>query len=393
MNLSEKIIELIKLKKEGKTWDFKEKWYTSKALLLHDILNMANNETDEDSFIIIGVDESNDFSVVDVKNDSNRYNQNRLNNLLHSTKIKFAGDNIPIIKLETININNCCIDVIIIKSTDSVPYYLIDDYVENISQNNGKKLEIIVHSSNVYIRRNDSNTPINKCATDNEIEQLWRKRFGINLSVHEKFAKILSNKNEWEYYDNIYFHKYILDFTFKILDENCNNTYLPTPYSYEQYDTSQDTHILEVFFRNMKIDEYRLDYLDGGRLLYLYPNTEYLSKPQTFNHEVYSYLYFIKDDIRFKINKIFLDFTNSDHRYIFNIIKEYVIFFDNIEQKNLYNQYLLKNLNTILKEGKKIEKNYSFIKIDKNLIKEKVIEDICQKKIITQIYNNNYKAK
>lgn len=191
MNLSEKIIELIKLKKEGKTWDFKEKWYTSKALLLHDILNMANNETDEDSFIIIGVDESNDFSVVDVKNDSNRYNQNRLNNLLHSTKIKFAGDNIPIIKLETININNCCIDVIIIKSTDSVPYYLIDDYVENISQNNGKKLEIIVHSSNVYIRRNDSNTPINKCATDNEIEQLWRKRFGINLSVHEKFAKIL----------------------------------------------------------------------------------------------------------------------------------------------------------------------------------------------------------
>lgn len=143
----------------------------------------------------------------------------------------------------------------------------------------------------------------------------------------------------------------------------------------------------------MKIDEYRLDYLDGGRLLYLYPNTEYLSKPQTFNHKVYSYLYFIKDDIRFKINKIFLDFTNSDHRYIFNIIKEYVIFFDNIEQKNLYNQYLLKNLNTILKEGKKIEKNYSFIQIDKNLIKEKVIEDICQKKIITQIYNNNYKAK
>ena len=122
MNLSEKIIELIKLKKEGKTWDFKEKWYTSKALLLHDILNMANNETDEDSFIIIGVDESNDFSVVDVKNYSNRYNQNRLNNLFHSTKIKFAGDNIPIIKLETININNCCIDVIIIKSTDSVPY-------------------------------------------------------------------------------------------------------------------------------------------------------------------------------------------------------------------------------------------------------------------------------
>ena len=90
---------------------------------------------------------------------------------------------------------------------------------------------------------------------------------------------------------------------------------------------------------------------------------------------------------------IFLDFSNSDHRYIFNIIKEYVIFFDNIEQKNLYNQYLLNNLNTVLKESKKIAKDYSYIEVDKNLIKEKVIEDICQKKIITQIYNNNFKVK
>lgn len=393
MDLSKKIIELVNLKKEGKTWDFKEKWYTSKALLLHDILNMANNETSKDSFIIIGVDENDDFSLVNVKDDPNRYNQNRLNNLLHSPKIKFAGDNIPIIKLETVNIYDCYIDVIIIKSTDNVPYYLVDNYVEKTLDNNGKKLEIIVHSSHIYIRRNDSNTPIDKCATVNEIERLWRKRFGIDLSVHEKFMKILSNKNEWEYYNDVYFHKYIPDFTFEILDKNDNNTYLPAPYSYEQYDKNQNTHILEVFFRNIKIDEYRVDYLDGSRLLYVYPNTEYISDSQNFNREVYSYLYFVKDDVRSKINNLFLDFTNSDHRYIFNIIKEYVIFFDSIEQKNVYNQYLVKNLNTILKESKKIAKDYSFIEVNKNLIKEKVIEDICQKKIITYIYNNNFKEK
>ena len=179
MDLSKKIIELVNLKKEGKTWDFKEKWYTSKALLLHDILNMANNETSKDSFIIIGVDENDDFSLINVKDDPNRYNQNRLNNLLHSPKIKFAGDNIPIIKLETVNIYDCYIDVIIIKSTDNVPYYLVDNYVEKTLDNNGKKLEIIVHSSHIYIRRNDSNTPIDKCATANEIERLWRKRLEL----------------------------------------------------------------------------------------------------------------------------------------------------------------------------------------------------------------------
>lgn len=52
----------------------------------------------------------------------------------------------------------------------------------------------MVHSSNIYVRRNDSNTPINKCATEIEIEKLWRKRFGLNLSVQDKFLKILSKK-------------------------------------------------------------------------------------------------------------------------------------------------------------------------------------------------------
>ena len=58
----------------------------------------------------------------------------------------------------------------------------------------GKKDKITVHSSNIYIRRNDSNTPINKCATEIEIEKLWRKRFGLDLSVQDKFLKILSKK-------------------------------------------------------------------------------------------------------------------------------------------------------------------------------------------------------
>lgn len=141
MNLEEKILSLINLKREGKTWDFKEKWYTSKALLLHDLLNMANNETYEDSYIIIGVDENKDFSLVDVSTDINRYDQNRLNNLLRSTKVVFASDNIPTVKLETIKIGDTNIDIIIVKSTDKVPYYLADNYVESTSSSNGKKIK------------------------------------------------------------------------------------------------------------------------------------------------------------------------------------------------------------------------------------------------------------
>lgn len=387
MVLKEKIAELIKLKKEGKTWDFKGNWYTSKALLLHDILNMANNETYEDSFIIIGVDENNDFSLVDIKNDSNRYNQNDLNNFLYGSKVKFAGNNVPTIKLETIEIDNCNIDVIIIKSTNKVPYYLIEDYIEKLSSTNGKKSEIIVHSSNIYIRRNNSNTAINKCASDIEIEQLWRKRLGIDLSVHEKFFKILSNKEEWESYNDIYFHKFCPDFTFKMLEENCNSQYHRPIYSYRQYDKRQHTYILEIFFRNIKIDEYRVDLLDGGRMTLVYPNIEYISKLESCR-ETYTYLYFVKNDIRNKLNNIFIDLEeNSEHRYIHSIVEEYVIFFENDIEKIKFDEHLKSNLEDLIEKSKKIIDDYSDIEVEKDTIKEKVIEEICLQKTIVEAYN------
>ena len=387
MDLKDKILQLIELKKEGKTWDFKDKWYTSKALLLHDILNMANNETTEDSFIIIGVNENNNFSLTDMKDEPNRYNQIRLNNLLRSSKVKFAGDNVPKIKLEEVNINGCHIDVIIVKSTSDVPYYLTENYVEKVAINNGKKDEIIVLASNIYIRRNDSNTPIDKCAADNEIEQLWKKRFGMNLSVYEKFSRLLSNPEEWEEYDEVHFHKFNPDFTLKTIDEDYSNSYIPASYSYEQADSRQNTHMLEVYFRNMKIAEYRIDWLDGGRMSYLYPYMGYLKV--SANRETYSYLYFVKDDIESKLNRLFLDLeNNSEHRYIFNIVKNYVIFFEDIFEKERFHEYLQKNIDDIVKESKKYIEEYSYIHIPKGLLREKVIEELCLQKEIVKIFND-----
>ena len=55
------ISQLINLKQEGRYWDFKRQWYSNnkKGDLLHDIICMANNLTDKDGLIIIGVDEEN----------------------------------------------------------------------------------------------------------------------------------------------------------------------------------------------------------------------------------------------------------------------------------------------------------------------------------------------
>ena len=87
-----KIIEkLISLKQEGTYWDFKREWYTQdkKADLLHDIICMANNLENRDAYIIIGVDEEKDYSLINMKLDVNRKNTQKLVDFLRNKK--FAG--------------------------------------------------------------------------------------------------------------------------------------------------------------------------------------------------------------------------------------------------------------------------------------------------------------
>lgn len=66
--LKQEIIELINLKQEGPYWDFKREWYSKekKQDLLHDIISMSNNLSNRDAYIIIGVDEENDYEPVSV---------------------------------------------------------------------------------------------------------------------------------------------------------------------------------------------------------------------------------------------------------------------------------------------------------------------------------------
>ena len=68
------ILHLISLKQEGAYWDFKKEWHSQKSDLLHDIMCFANNLVNSDCYIIIGVDEENDYAVCDIKADPNRKN-------------------------------------------------------------------------------------------------------------------------------------------------------------------------------------------------------------------------------------------------------------------------------------------------------------------------------
>ena len=147
----DEILSLIHLKQEGSYWDFKRQWYESghEGDMLHDIICMANNLVDRDSFIIIGVDEEHDYRLCDTSLDPQKRTTQMLVDFLRSKK--FAGDNRPVVTVESIIVGSTNIDVIVIHNSSNTPYFLKESYRG-------------IHEGNIYVRLQDTNTPVNGTA-------------------------------------------------------------------------------------------------------------------------------------------------------------------------------------------------------------------------------------
>ncbi|MBQ9460515.1 MAG: ATP-binding protein [Clostridia bacterium] len=119
--LSAIVEKLIQSRREGDWWDFKREHHHDKADLVHDITCMANSRANRDAYIIFGVEDQS-FSICGVENDPDRRNQQGIVDILRS--VGYAGSVRPRIELRTITLEQHEVDVLIVKNTYSVPYYL-----------------------------------------------------------------------------------------------------------------------------------------------------------------------------------------------------------------------------------------------------------------------------
>ena len=65
--IREEALNLIALKREGAYWDFKKEWHKDNSELIHDMLCLANNLESDVSYLFIGIDEEEDYSVCERK--------------------------------------------------------------------------------------------------------------------------------------------------------------------------------------------------------------------------------------------------------------------------------------------------------------------------------------
>lgn len=325
------IEKLISLKQEGSYWDFKREWYSQdkKADLLHDIICMANNLSNRDSYIIIGVDEENDYSFSSVMDDPNRRNTQQLVDFLRDKH--FAGGVRPVVHVENISIGENEIDVIVVHNSDATPFYLTEKYQS-------------VMSNNIYTRVMDSNTPKNKSADLSHIELLWKKRFGLLASPLERMMIFLKNLGLWDCspscFEEKLYYRFSPEFTIETVMDDSKNGY--QYYLFNQTDIHPRWYDINLYYHQTMLASLEGVSLDGGRYFTPSPRTDGISLTQYHNWDV-AFKYYIKNSIEYIVHEFYYHPDGDDETIAHNRFMKCILVFECDSEKENFKEYLKLN--------------------------------------------------
>lgn len=328
--LQQIVIELIALKQEDGYWDFKREWYKDNADLLHDIICMANNLVNRDCYIIIGVDEENDFSFANISEDPNRKTTQNIVDFLREKK--FAGGIRPTVYVQPLIFSNIMIDIIIIKNDYNTPYYLMDKYRG-------------VNANSIYVRLMDTNTPKTTSADRNNVEYLWRKYFHLDSDPLERILFYLLKPEDWlpcftEYSFSEYY-RYSPEYTINANLDNSRNGY--EFYLFCQADSMPHWHDITIRFHQTIIASLDGIALDGGRYFTAAPNTSFIHK----NDITISYPYFVKVSLEYIVHQYYYRNRNSEEQLSHELFINCVLLFESTREKKEFEQYALQNIDRV----------------------------------------------
>lgn len=326
------IQDLISLKQEGSYWDFKREWYSQdkKADLLHDIICMANNLSNRDAYIIIGIDEENDYSFSSVKSDPNRKNTQQLVDFMREKH--FAGGVRPVVNVENICFGKNEIDVIVVHNTDATPFFLTEKYQS-------------VMPNSIYTRVMDSNTPKNKSADLSHIEVLWKKRFGLLSPPLERMMIYLKSPDLWNISPNDccikkQYYKFSPEFTIESVADDSKNGY--QYYLFNQNDIHPMWYDINLYYHQTMIASLEGVYLDGGRYFTPSPITDGVSLTQYYHWDL-SFKYYIKNSIEYIVHEFYYHPDGDDETIAHNRFMDCILVFETEYEKEKFKNFIMCN--------------------------------------------------
>ena len=348
--LTDEIRELIDTGREDDWWDFKECHHEDKVTLLHDIICLANNRADRDAYLIFGIQDKT-FNVMGVEDDPNRRNQQNIVDFLRSKS--FTGQTRPRVEVRTVLLDAHEIDVFIVKNSTDVPYYLIEDYSEKITQKSGTGKSKTVHANYIYTRVMDNNTPINQSADLRDVEYLWKKRFGLTQTALDQAKVLLKSADEWVFGGTEYYHSIFSQF--RIVEEyhhDNNGEFLSGVFEYYHglYKNNAYTHG-NVIVSHYSTQIYSCMFEVLGSFVLLAPSPSVDEMILTVDNVSFLPRYYLKTELYYQIFFYFIECFRKD---LGDVVDEYaktfldvILVFENRREESEFMEFLKQNLDIL----------------------------------------------
>lgn len=353
MPLDELIGFLLTQYHEDDFWDVKQEWHENTEDLVKDIICFANTVHDEDCYLIIGV--TDDLKVLGIGDNDRRRKLSDINDTL--SNLPFAGDNVPKIDIKTILLPSDFekgklveIDVLIIFNSYKTPFFLksvIGRYNNAMSK------------GCIYSRIGDKNTPNKGNAETEQIEMLWKKRFGLTKPPLEYILDSLNNKRDWREYDGSWYNIYKPEYVLRLNDDDSVDSDADEFYSYAQVNQRTYFYILDIIANNTVLKHYQLVSLDGGRLLVPVPEWGHLDIRNEFGVND-DYKYYVRGSDRFNLLEFLYNNENSEERWAFSHLKNVVLFFDSEDERKGFEGYVDYYLTSFAQQVEKCDR-YDYI--------------------------------
>lgn len=333
--LEETIRELFYQNTEGEYWDFKEFPYfysgqedkelnKKKNDLLHDIICMANNLSNHEAYLIMGISD-NPVEIVGVEKYLNRWTQENYLDFIQSKK--WAGDYIPSLELRTITNGTCAeLDILIVHKSSRVPFYIKEKYQS-------------IQPNQIYARKGAKNTPINKEAEIQDIEKLWEFRFGLTPYPKERVFNYIKDIDSWvkmkSSYDQIsWYYEKFPEYTIDLVDDPDNDNLRTPPFALIQTNARSSWHILRVKYHQTILLEFSAHYIDEARGIAVQPKNSLLEIFDRYPESkfVNSYYYYFEESPEINLMWLLKSLLNHDNGAWSKHINMIPVF-ENLKQK------------------------------------------------------------
>ena len=391
--LDEIVRELFYLGVEGEYWDFKEKPYffegqskeeknKKKNDLLHDIICMANNLSNREAYIIMGIQDK-PVKITGVKQFSKKWTQENYQDFLQN--LTWAGDMIPTVEFRTIN--NGDLDVLIIKKSNRVPFYITKKYSK-------------VRENRIYVRKGSKNTAIDSQAEISDIEKLFEYRFGLTPFPKERVINYITDHDHWiemkgNYETRSWYYEKFPEYTMELVDDPQNDELKAPVYALIQFNARTTWQILRLKYHQTILLEFSSHYIDEYRGISVQPKYNFLKLSDRMHDIKFPsmYYYYLSNSVEIELMYLLKELMQHDgeawRRHL-----SLIPVFDDDEERNIIEKYVEENKAEILveikKESEKVCLGYNYEGDEQHSKWDK--EEIAVTKVVKNILNE-YREK